>query len=109
MIRVDGSAYTWMGAPGPLTVNQTAFEYTSTKSIFTMNVDNKVEMNVTFLSPVTPNDLRRQSLIFSYLHVDVHSVDGKPHDVQVYSDISAGKPSKFQPSDTSNNCRMGFW
>lgn len=89
MIRVDGSAYTWMGAPGPTSVNQTSYEYTSTKSIFTMNVGDKVEMNITFLSPITPNDLKRQSLVFSYVDVDIESLDGQAHDVQLYADISA--------------------
>lgn len=91
MIRVDGKVYTWMGLPGTKTVDQTAYEFTSTKSIFTMNVDGALEMNITFLSPLTPKDLRRQSLVFSYLNVEVSSLDGKEHDVQVYSDISAGK------------------
>ncbi|KAJ5623081.1 hypothetical protein N7490_011686 [Penicillium lividum] len=89
LIRVDGKAYTWMGLPGSKTVNQTALEYTSTKSIFTMNVAGAVEMNITFMSPITPDDLRRQSLSFSYLNVEVSSLDGKAHDVQVYADISA--------------------
>ncbi|KAE8354265.1 hypothetical protein BDV28DRAFT_147287 [Aspergillus coremiiformis] len=89
-IRVDGSTYTWMGAlTGTSTVNQTSYEYTSTSSVFTMRVGEMVEMKITFLSPITPSDLRRQSLIFSYLNVDVKSIDGKPHDIQVYSDISA--------------------
>jgi hypothetical protein len=91
LIRVDGSTYTWMGLPGSTTVTQTAFEYTSTKSIFTMDVGGKVEMNITFMSPITPNDFKRQSLIFSYLNVEVSSLDGNDHDVQVYADISAGK------------------
>lgn len=91
MIRVDGQTYTWMGLPGSTTVNQTAFEYTSTKSIFTMNILDKVEMNITFMSPITPTDYKRQSLVFSYLNVDVSSLDGKRHNVQVYADISAGK------------------
>lgn len=91
MIQVDGETYTWMGLPGTRTVNQTAFEYTSTKSIFTMNVGGLVEMNVTFMSPITPQDFKRQSLVFSYLNVEVSSLDGKEHNVQVYSDISAGE------------------
>lgn len=90
LIRVDGTTYTWMGLPGSTTVNQTSFEYTSTKSIFTMNVEDSLEMNITFMSPITPNDLKRQSLVFSYLNVEVSSLDGKDHDVQVYADISAG-------------------
>jgi hypothetical protein len=91
MVRVDGQTYTWMGLPGSTTVNQTAFEYTSTKTIFTMNVQNKVEMNITFMSPITPHDFKRQSLVFSYLNVEVSSLDGHDHNVQVYADISAGK------------------
>lgn len=56
-----------------------------------MDVGGAVQLNLTFLSPITPNDLKRQSLVFSYLNVDVASIDGKSHDVQVYSDISAGE------------------
>jgi hypothetical protein len=91
MIRVDGNSYTWMGQPGPRNVDQVAYEYTSTKSIFTMHVDNKVQMKITFLSPVTPNDFKRQSLVFSYLNVEVSSLDDQQHNVQVYADISAGQ------------------
>jgi hypothetical protein len=91
MVRVDGQTYTWMGLPGSTTVNQTAFEYTSTKTIFTMNVQDNVEMNITFMSPITPSDFKRQSLVFSYLNVEVSSLDGHDHNVQVYADISAGK------------------
>ncbi|OTA70540.1 glutaminase A [Hypoxylon sp. EC38] len=89
-IRVDGKAYNWLGAPpGADLVDQTDFSYTSTRSTFVMNVGGKVEMNITFLSPVTPSDLRRQSLVFSYLDVAVHSLDGANHDVQLYADVSA--------------------
>lgn len=80
-----------MGLPGSQTVNQTAYEYTSTKSIFTMNVADAVELNVTFLSPITPNDFKRQSLVSSYLNLEVTSLDNRSHEVQVYSDVSAGK------------------
>ena len=93
MIRVDGTAYTWMGAAanGPAAVDQTEFSYTSTRSTFIMNAGGKVGMNITFMSPVTPNDLKRQSLTFSYLDVAVHSLDGSTHDVEIYTDISGGK------------------
>ena len=70
--------------------NQTAFGYTSTRSIFTMDVGGAVEMTITFLSPVTPDELLRSSLPYSYMSVEVKSVDGSDHDVQVYTDISAG-------------------
>lgn len=90
-IRVDGDVYTWMGASNQISVfaNQTAFEYTSTRSIFTLSVGGLVEMKVTFLSPVTPDDLLRSSLPYSYMDVAVSSLDGNTHSVQLYSDISA--------------------
>lgn len=97
LIRVDGLPYTWMGAPmeaangtAPV-VNQVSFSYTSTKSIFTMHVNNQVSMTITFLSAIFPEDFKRQSFPYSYMNVDVASLDGKAHAVQLYSDISAGK------------------
>ena len=104
-----------MGLPGTNTVNQTALEYTSSKSIFTMDVAGAVEMNITFMSPITPNDFKRQSLVFSYLNVEVSSLDGKDHDVQVYADISAGESMLFIPGlsykflQLTDNNRMGIW
>ena len=94
LIRVDNTSYTWMGAPAPLptVVTQNSFEYTSTRSSFVMDVAGVVEMNITFLSPITPTDLMRQSLIFSYVDVAVTSTDGATHDVQLYTDLTAGKP-----------------
>jgi len=91
IIRVDNTSYTWMGAPvGPSAlVNQTDFTYTSTQSVFTMDVAGLVRMTITFLSPVTPTDYMRQSLVFSYLDVAVTSIDGANHVVELYTDVSA--------------------
>lgn len=110
MIRVDGTTYTWMGAPtGPALVTQKSFEYTSTKSVFTMDVGGLVEMNITFLSTLTPDDQKRQSLVFSYLDVGVQSLDGNAHDVQLYTDISAGESAGHViPAITDPSFRMGF-
>lgn len=93
MIRVDGDNYIWMGAAdiGSTTVNQTSYTYTSTKSIFTMDIAGKVSMNITFTSPVYPDDMKRQSLTFSYMNVEVESSDGDSHDVQLYTDMTAGE------------------
>lgn len=92
-IRVDGVSYIWLGAPNNtnLLAEQTAFSYTTTRSIFTLNVAGAVEMLVTFLSPITPSDMKRASLPFSYMNVEVRAIDGKSHDVQLYTDISAGE------------------
>jgi hypothetical protein len=93
LVRVDGNTYVWMGAPDGYNdiANQTSYEYTSTKSIFTITAGDTVQLKVTFLSPLSPKDLKRQSLIFSYMDVEVSSLDGSQHDVQIYTDISAGE------------------
>lgn len=91
LVAVDGVTYNWMGgAPGPAPVNQLSLEYTSTRSIFTFDVAGKVLMTVTFLSPVYPDDMARQSQQFSYISAKAKSSDGAPHHVQVYMDVSGG-------------------
>ena len=62
----------------------------TSKSIFTIDVNDKVTIKASFISPLTPKDMKRQSLIASYLKVEVVSKDGFDHDVQLYTDISAG-------------------
>jgi hypothetical protein len=89
LVRVDGKTFNWMGNYAQK-ANQTSAEYTATSSIFTIRADGKVEVKVTFLSPITPKDFKRQSLVFSYMQVEVSSIDGSNHDVQIYTDISAG-------------------
>lgn len=74
----------------PSAVSQTSMEYTSSRSTFIMDVNSQVSMNVSFISAITPNDLKRQSIIGTYLSVSVVSTDGNTHDVQVYADTSAG-------------------
>ena len=65
-----------------------------------------VDLTATFLSPIEvripnpqggcdltrtqPTDLVNQSIPFSYLSVEVASNDGRPHQVQLYTDISGG-------------------
>lgn len=81
-----------MGNPSPLpqTANQTSFEYTSTRSSFEFDVGGLLSLKVNFLSPISPNDLLRQSAPVSYLSITVTSKDDKEHDVQIYTDVSAG-------------------
>ncbi|KAJ7781111.1 DUF1793-domain-containing protein [Mycena metata] len=91
-IKVDGTAYSFLGDPviaAPFTkAIQKSMEFTSTQSIFTMACG-VVDLNVTFLSPIEPSDLSKQSFPFSYMALSATSTDGNSHSVQVYSDISA--------------------
>lgn len=78
-----------------------------------MDVNNAVIMNITFLSPVNPTDMQRQSLPFSYLDVVVSSADGASHDVQLYTDITAGMSRHWNDCEicmlTVSLLRVGIW
>lgn len=90
-IAVDGDVFNWAGAAsGPSVATETSAEYTSTKTVFTYDVKSKVTLTVTFLSPVYPNDLVKQSLQYSYIDVSAVASDGASHDVQVYLDVTGG-------------------
>ncbi|KAL5535348.1 hypothetical protein ACEPAF_3442 [Sanghuangporus sanghuang] len=90
-VRVDGTTYLFLGGPevpGATKAVQQSFEFTSTQSIFLLRAG-PVDLTATFLSPVEPNDLFRQSVPFSYLSLSAASNDGNSHSVQIYTDISA--------------------
>ncbi|GAA5843804.1 hypothetical protein JCM3766R1_000546 [Sporobolomyces carnicolor] len=99
MIRIDGKTFEFLGAPitssasfgadddaATAMAKQTGFELTATRSIFSFEADG-VEFNVTFLSPVTPNDDIKTSLPFSYLAIDVDPTACDKHSISLYSDI----------------------
>lgn len=104
--RIDGVSYMFLGDPGiiltvpngnhgtpsttqgfELALQQTALEVTPTRSRFTLE-GGGIQLVAEFLSPVEPGDLKRQSIPFSYLTLSARSIDGHPHDVQLYADIS---------------------
>jgi hypothetical protein len=104
--RIDGVSYMFMGAPTivldvpngnsgtPSTLqgferalSQTLLEVTPTRSRFRLE-GGGVELTVEFFSPVEPGDTRRQSIPMSYVLISARSLDGRPHGVQVYADIS---------------------
>ena len=91
-IRIDGKSYQWMGdsfgtlvAEGP-NARQISAVYTATRTIFTFDADG-VKFNVTFLSPITPDDYLRQSLPLSYLHFELDKATTTGKKVQIYTEI----------------------
>ncbi|KAI1795670.1 hypothetical protein LXA43DRAFT_1058371 [Ganoderma leucocontextum] len=89
-IRVNGTTYKWMGqdATGGTPANVTNIQITPTRSIFVMQAG-PMNVTVTFLTPIEPDDWVKQSMPFSYVSVEAQSLDGNSYPVQVYSDISA--------------------
>lgn len=90
LIRVDGVVENWMGnLTNWHAANNTEFILTASSSNFTFQVANStVKLKVSFLSPITPNDLFRQSLPLSYLTISVESLDGRSHQVELYTDLN---------------------
>ncbi|GAA6034032.1 hypothetical protein JCM8097_000658 [Rhodosporidiobolus ruineniae] len=90
LLRVDGETWNWMGdlTEWPA-CNNASLRTTAASSAFTFtNEPPTVSLTAEFLSPITPADLFRQSLPFSYLHLSVESLDGQPHAVEAYSEIN---------------------
>ncbi|EJC98591.1 DUF1793-domain-containing protein [Fomitiporia mediterranea MF3/22] len=86
---VDGQAYKLLGDAAIPTVNanQTAVEFTATRTSFIFTAG-PMQINASFLSPVEPTDLVRQSMPYSYLSISASSTDGNSHSLRLYSDIS---------------------
>ncbi|SEG75929.1 protein of unknown function [Actinacidiphila yanglinensis] len=90
--QIDGVPFLFLGAPnidGQVLrgMAQRSLTTTATRSAFRFEAAG-VELALTFLSPVEPGDLRRQSMPLSYLTAEVSSLDGAAHDVKLYFDIS---------------------
>lgn len=94
-MKVDGVPYVFLGTPGvpAVTFNKAVqkssrvcyvseipcllltrlLQFTSTQSIFVLSAG-PVDITVTFLSPVEPNDLVKQSIPFSYMAVSAGDI-----------------------------------
>jgi len=91
LLQVDNVTYEWMGYPSSALANiesvtTEAVHYTATRTIYTISAG-KVGVNVTFLTPITLDDLKRQSLPASYLSLVFWSLDKKNHSVSLYTDV----------------------
>lgn len=91
MIRVDGKPYKLMGLAGQypdvevLPLKSVAIFPTKTE--FVLGND-EIDLELTFLTPSLPADLKLLSLPITYISASVKSLDGKMHDVRLYFDIS---------------------
>jgi len=90
MVSVDGKAYRLMGAePAEVAaLPQTSLAVLPTRTIYEFRGAG-VQVTLTFMTPMLPDDLDILSRPVTYLTWDVRSLDGKPHTVAVYYDHSA--------------------
>jgi hypothetical protein len=101
IVRVDKVSYTFAGAPETgQALRQSLLEVTPTRSVFHLE-GGGITLVVEFLSPVEPGNPQAQSIPLSYVLVTAQSADGKPHDVQLYLDISGDWATGGGPGSVS--------
>ncbi|KAF7794747.1 hypothetical protein EIP86_005885 [Pleurotus ostreatoroseus] len=92
LIQIDHArTFTWLGDPNDVSgLNRsvlTNIEITPTRTIMNMTAG-PLDLSITFLSPIEPDNPVLQSLPFTYMSLEATSNDGQSHEVQVYSDIT---------------------
>jgi hypothetical protein len=103
---VDGHTYTVMSTPGiengldGPAAEQISMSFTPSSTTIVMRAGG-VDLTLEFLSPITPEDLVRQTLPYSYLTLTAASNDGRSHEVFAYTDIDA----KFVSNDWEAECQ----
>lgn len=90
MVRVDGKAYRLMGRqPGMVTpAYQLSLRVRPTRTVYTFRAG-EVEVLLSFLTPDLPRHIKVLSRPVTYLTWQVHSLDGKRHQVEIYYDNTA--------------------
>src|SRR5882757_9049285 len=89
LVRIDGRVFRWMGsAPQALpAIPQTALEITATRTTYHFE-EQGLKLDVSFLSPLLPNDLELMSRPVSYITMTAAATDGASHRVQLLFDAS---------------------
>ena len=109
ILRVDGTAYRFMGRPlensAIKTATQKSVDVLATSTYFTFGCG-PVELDVVFTAPMLMDDLDLLSMPINYISYQVRSKDGLKHNVQFYleasSEIAVNNESKdLQPTKTS--------
>ncbi len=90
MVRVDGQTFRLMGSQPEESASllQTGVLVLPTRTIYTF-ANEKVQVQLTFLTPAIPSDLEVLARPVTYVTYSVRSLDGKAHDIQFYADAGA--------------------
>ena len=90
VVRIDGNAYRIMGdEPGEVTpARQLRLQVLPTRTIYDFQASN-VFVRLTFLTPDVPQQIDILSRPVTYVTWELHSLDAKPHQVEILFDSSA--------------------
>ena len=92
MIAVDGNAYRLMGKeagrmPAQPTLKQTSVQVLPTRTLYSFDGAG-VHVDLSFMTPMLPDDLDILARPVTYVRWDVHATDNRKHDVAIYFDAS---------------------
>ncbi|HXC94161.1 MAG TPA: DUF4965 domain-containing protein [Edaphobacter sp.] len=97
LIRIDGRVYRWMGTvphgylgttEPPEAMQQVSLELTPLHTRYKFSASG-IRLDVTFFSPLFPQDLEVLSRPVTYLSWSAVSSDGKPHQIELFLDADA--------------------
>lgn len=88
LVRVDGKAYRYLGDADSSVpaLEETSRTVTPTRTIVSLQSP-EIQLDLTFLTPEFPDDLKVLARPVTYLTWDVKSSDGASHDVSIYLDV----------------------
>ncbi|KAL5519642.1 hypothetical protein ACEPAH_1325 [Sanghuangporus vaninii] len=89
-VVVDGTPYKLLAGsivPEIALANQTAVEFSATRTSFIFTAG-PMQINMSFIGPIEPTDLVRQSIPFSYITMSASSIDGNTHNVRMFIDMN---------------------
>ena len=81
-VKIDGTEYRFMGKGETDVIPQTAFDMNAFVSHYTFE-NEKIILDVSFYTPLFPDDLMKLSRPVSYVSFNYSSADGNNHDVSV--------------------------
>jgi hypothetical protein len=89
LVRIDGQVFRWMGRSPRSTpaIQQSGLTISATRTTYSFD-DRGVKLDVSFLSPLLPDDLDLMSRPISYVTMTVTATDGASHKVQILFDVS---------------------
>lgn len=90
MVRIDGEVYRFAG-PEPETapaMEQLSLHVHPTTTVYRFAAGG-IELKVSFLSPLLTDDLDLLSRPVSYVTFEARSIDGEPHSMSLYFDVTA--------------------
>jgi len=85
LARIDGNAYRFLGIGNQTAMNQDKLIVYPTQTVASFSAGG-VQLNLTFSQSAFPQNLALYARPLAYISVDIASMDGQPHTVQVYLD-----------------------